>query len=80
MQDLAQKEVNENLPYLEGLAPDLLGTVFPMVNEYIGKYGLQFEVPYGLMLDLGWKQIRFRTRGNTRPNRHTTRANSGPSE
>ena len=54
MQDLAQKEVNENLPYLEGLAPDLLGTVFPMVNEYIGKYGLQFEVPYGLMLDLGF--------------------------
>lgn len=54
MQDIVQKEVDKNLPYLESLAPDLLGTLFPMVNEYIGNYSLQFEVPLGLKLDLGF--------------------------
>lgn len=49
-----QKEVDKNLPYLESLAPGLLGTLFPMVNELVGNYSLQFEMPLGLKLDLGF--------------------------
>lgn len=53
VQDIFQKEIDDNLHYLETLAPHLLSTMFPMVNTLMETYDLRFQVVEGLMLDLG---------------------------